>query len=366
MTEARAHEISAAARAIAARGVHAALIAGLLWLAPQASQADDELTLVWQAPAECPQHEKVRSLIDVHVPAERRPRGAWRVEGRIALEGSRYRLELRLQGPNGAAGRSVDAEQCGGLAEVAALLVAIALDPRSEETPAPQATSTTAEAAAATAPAGAQPPSERTSGAASPNTPEALPTTSAEGASPTAAASPPLRFRVTASANVSLEAGMLSALPGIGLEPQVELRYGALRAAAALGLWISGEASVPDYPQAAVSGKALIGQLSLGIEVFEPPLALVPRAVFEHGTIFLQASGITDPTPDDAAWTAAGGGIQLSYNLSKAFEVGLCALVLAPFVRPRADITTSTGELELFASGPVSARLSLGLTYVIY
>lgn len=318
----------------------------------------------------------MRSFIDQHAPAARRANGALHVEGHITRERSRYRLALHVRSRSGDAWRSVDADECTGMAEVAALLVAMSLDPRSdglEDGPTPQTAQP--DSSAPGKPTEAATSEQQASESVRPKA-SAIPTTSALEASPAPAAiaieeppsiaSDPQRISLAMGASASVEDGMLSAVPGVGLEPQFELRYGVLRAGASVGLWIAGQKSVEEYPRAAVASRAWVGQLSLGIDLFESALTLLPRAVFERGVIFLKASGITDSASDDAAWTAAGGGAQINYTLAEGFEVAFTVLVLAPFSRPRARITTDAGAREVFSSARVSGRLSLGLHYVIY
>ena len=98
------------------------LLTGAAWGAPAIS---------WEAPAGCPAEMEVRAQVDallagapadaardvqVHLRAEALPDGGWR-------------LQVTMSEPGGAGRRSLDAANCGELAEAAALLTAIAMHP---------------------------------------------------------------------------------------------------------------------------------------------------------------------------------------------------------------------------------------------
>jgi hypothetical protein len=94
----------------------------VLALEPIASAID----LQWDAPPECPQARDVAeriSALGVAADANAEVRGA------ITREGNRFRLALELATPAGRTRRTIDADRCELLAQSAAVVVAVALDP---------------------------------------------------------------------------------------------------------------------------------------------------------------------------------------------------------------------------------------------
>jgi hypothetical protein len=99
--------------------------------------------LHWSAPAECPDERVVTARLgDLLSSGPSRPATvAARVE---AVEGGRYRVELRIHGPDGESARTLVVEDCELAAGATALIAAVALDPGAvvrelEEPPEPEA-----------------------------------------------------------------------------------------------------------------------------------------------------------------------------------------------------------------------------------
>ncbi len=104
----------------------ALMLAALLLLAPAG------LRLEWQAPAECPDGEVLRArVVDLVGPAavEQTSLGA---RARVRGKPGRWTLELTLVRAGGEDRRTLGDPDCRALAEAAALVLAVAIDPRAQ------------------------------------------------------------------------------------------------------------------------------------------------------------------------------------------------------------------------------------------
>ena len=107
-------------------GVTAGLLAALVAAPAEAPP----LALAWRAPPACPDAADVLRRLDALVPTRPISAPGLRAEGLVAaLPGGSWRLELVLRGPGIDDARTIDANTCTTLADVAALLLAIAVAP---------------------------------------------------------------------------------------------------------------------------------------------------------------------------------------------------------------------------------------------
>ena len=93
----------------------------------QASEAP--LELVWRAPHGCPVEADVLERIRRYLPALEAVPAHVRAEARVMRSGARYRLVLSLRSGDTIARRRLEVDSCEAATDVAALLVALALDP---------------------------------------------------------------------------------------------------------------------------------------------------------------------------------------------------------------------------------------------
>jgi hypothetical protein len=101
-----------------------------LALALAAPPAPSDLDIEWDAPRDCPDASEVRARIDeLADPGGGRRSGAT-VQAQVHQEGERWILELTLDVPEGRARRSLDGASCEVVADAAALIVAVMLDPQ--------------------------------------------------------------------------------------------------------------------------------------------------------------------------------------------------------------------------------------------
>ncbi len=108
-------------------GVTAGLVAALA-VAPVGEPSP--FALDWRAPTACPDGAEVLLRLDALVPVRPIAAPGLHAEGRVGpVTGGTWRLELVLRGPGLDDARTIDASDCSALADVAALLLAIAVAP---------------------------------------------------------------------------------------------------------------------------------------------------------------------------------------------------------------------------------------------
>jgi hypothetical protein len=313
---------------------------------------------------------------------ERKITEGWRAEAHIVRKQAQFELELRLSKEGSEPARRIlRAASCAALADAAAVLTALALEPRptaagspSAEPPqlGPSAPATTGAVAAGETLESAPEPTTQAATAerAAPPRPAAqeasqtdAETIEIEEPEIRPAADSGRRIGVGLSAGARFDAGMLPA-PRPGLQARVELRV--LRIRAGLGIsWLPPIDGVPDaYPAASVRSSAILGDGWLGIAVLDGRLSLSPCAVLESGGLSLASLRIREPDERTFLWTAVGAGARASYRIFSGFELGLDAAGLAPFSRPRLWVRADEGDVTLFHAAAVAVRLSVSIGYV--
>ncbi|MBL9100740.1 MAG: hypothetical protein JNL82_07275 [Myxococcales bacterium] len=100
------------------------LLAAALFAAPAPG-----LQIDWQAPAECPGQAELRARVGSLVGAAAE-RTELRAAGRVVREGERWTLTLELVRAGSREARTLRDGACRGLAEAAAVVIAVAIDPR--------------------------------------------------------------------------------------------------------------------------------------------------------------------------------------------------------------------------------------------
>jgi len=158
-----------------AKRARLALCGAIAWLhafAPHAV-ADDSLQLAWQAPSECPSRAWVLSRVQRYLDAgvDMQASAQLRVEVEVRQEAGVMRARASIRSPYGEHGRSFGDPSCVVVADVAAFVIAQAIDPHVRADKAPltdadiaEAQRTSPRASADTAASGAPPGPESQSG----------------------------------------------------------------------------------------------------------------------------------------------------------------------------------------------------------
>lgn len=100
--------------------------------APSEGLPAPSVALTWQAPMTCPDRGGVLQRLHALAPTRPVARPGLRAEGLVSpLPDGIFRLQLTLRGPGLADQRAIEATDCTTLADVTALLIAIAIAPKS-------------------------------------------------------------------------------------------------------------------------------------------------------------------------------------------------------------------------------------------
>jgi hypothetical protein len=369
-----------ASRKVARHWLLITLVQGT-WLFAVHSVADDRdtLDLTWEAPRECPRREAVLAQVEARKPGNSDTVPGWEVRAQVTRTGAQYRLDLTFRGPNARpAQRSVSARDCAAVADAAAVLIVLALEPpapsptANDAPPAvsgsPAVTETRDRAAVAeTASAAENAPTNRQPANGGARQPPAAARTDLERAEAPAAVSgtgPGGRLVLELGAALSSGAGMLASSPRFGVRPHVGLWFGRVRAALGALVWLDSQSRAASYPRALLQDRALVGDLMVGFELTSGPLSLVPSVVIESGLVTFEPLGITAPSTRRVGWTALGAGVHGAYRVLGGFELTLDVFGLAPFERPRYLIRTARADVTLFESSALTIRASAGVAYV--
>lgn len=331
------------------------------------------LSIAWDVPAGCPDAAELERRIRRHLPEGYRGPGKVAASGTVEQQGGRYRLELRLSGTAGDARRSASAATCTALADLAALLVALALDPEASlSADQAQPEQNPLEAGAEQAPAktdaaplqsGSPPvqPSPAVPAPAPPREP-AQPPPPSEHVRFSHGEALPLAF--DAGAALRLEFGLLPQSPAFGVQLALGLRLGPVRVAGGLALFPDAEVRAERYAGARLIGSGLLGELAVRIELVRAPFSLAPVLSFEVGQLAVETRGISSPARGTALWTAAGLGAHAGVRIIGGLELGADFVALAPFARPSWFVRVESGDVPVFTSSSLVARIALGLTYL--
>ena len=326
-----------------------------LWLCLCAQPAR-ALDLVWDAPQGCPSRENVLNRIEVRAPAHA---AAWEAHAHVTRTASTYTLALSLHGPNAeTARREVTAASCEAIAEAAAVLIALALEPESteQETLEPPAAAISSEAKnpAARAQEASAPPQTSQPPATSETAPDTIPESSSHQLQ--------LKFELALAA--SLGTGMLPGGSRFAVRPELALRLGRVRAALGGAFWFSADSQAATYPRAQLSDHAWIGDVALGFDLIDTRIAFEPHLALEFGLHTLRTSGISTPAEARVSWAALGVGVRFAYRAWAGLGPVVELFGFAPLAPARFLVHTPAGTVALFEPAPVALRITAGLNYV--
>lgn len=310
--------------------------------------------IAWEAPPECPTQAAVEAQVAAMLAGSlRAPAPGTRLQFRVDRdERGRWRLRGALEGPDGPAERTLTARDCAALAEAAALIAAIAVDPQvvaPGEVPVPS--DIPADAPASEPPALVPDPP-----APAVPVPEVLspePSTPAEGpqpASPVDPPDPPARRRrgpgrrLPLAAELGVSAGLgLGALPRPAalLRLHLGLRGPLYRVGARATAWLPREAAAPGHPEVggrfwlASGGVYACAVLRAGA-VVEVPLC----GAFDVGALGGRGIGeLASAYSARSPWAGLSVGPGLHITVARRIAVQLAAEGLAVLARPRFEIT---------------------------
>ncbi len=295
----------------------------------------------WHAPPECPGQTELLADVAEILGRPLARDGRLRVEGRVepiaesSQHGSaRWRLDLRLASESGEQRRTLDAERCDELVDVAATLIAIAAaPPEPEPSPEPEPEPT---------------PEPEPSPEPEP-TPEPRPTTPTERS--------PWRGFVAAAAGLGL-----GPLPGPApvVTGGVGLFRGRARLEAEVDYWLVR--SVFSDQDSDAGGQIQLWAVTLR-GCFAPRVAALEFPICggaQAGQLLGRGVGVAEPRSSRMAWLSAelGAGVRVPVHPNVALRGDVALLV--PVLRPGFEIE-ALGELH--RAFPVGFSGGLGLEF---
>lgn len=355
----------------------AATLAGVAFSSsPSAAQehAAPAVTLAWEAPSECPSGQSVeREIVRLLGARPEHPGEGLTVEARVTTAASgRLLLTLTTRGPYGEARRELEAESCAALAETAALVIAMAIDPEAvarvqEEGPAaleaPADSSRGDDVGPVEEPsAPRQPPAptarmQRALALAAPTTvlsPEPPPPPR-EAPPADRGAGPPVRFVLAAGG-----------LVGVGVLP--EPSAGAFVAVGArvdlVELTLGGSFLAPTrvvretVPRERGAELGFASARARGCVLFVvAPVELGPCAAIDVGGMWGSGFGVDRPASGLTPWVAAALAAEGRAHFVDALGITLAVELGVPFLTPDFTLVRET----LHVASEVTFAASLGL-----
>lgn len=305
----------------------------------------------WEAPSECPARENVLARVARNLGRPAELRGVATI-----TRGARYELTLKLRVNDTDTERVIQADKCDSLADAAALLAAMAIDPtetlrRRADGPASGDASVGDDA------------SDVRESAPNPNVADAG--TSAAVAHSTdagrAEAESPAGLSAFVRAGGVLDTGTTpSVAPGAFLQGGLSLR--SFRTSLMLAVFGAAEARSPRTQTVGADLSLRTATLDGCFVPFawrpiEPSLCASATLDWVHATAF----GAFENLSEDVFWLTLGLSFETRAYLTRGFFLGA---VGGAFVPLRQRTFTITGEGGLFTPSPVSFRGSIGPGFV--
>jgi len=322
--------------------------------------------LTWEAPQDCPTADEVRAEIARLLGPSETSRGTIVARAVVVQEGEAFRLELRAADASagGAGGsRSLTGESCRTVADAAALIVALMIDP--EAVAVAQAGSPVVDApplAESTPPI--PPPAVEPVVPPSPSPPRAAPEETASGLAPvpvaaTTASSPLVRAESPAFVGAGI-VGDLGSLPGLAFGPSLHggLVFGALDLRLRL-LFLPPRRSAAEAPPTAAGDLWLFAG---GVAVCWTPLRarieLGACGGLEGGVMLGEGSGVTRSVRDGAPWIGPWAVARAAFEVTPWLAASVALEAMVPLNRP-AFVIEGVGTIH--RAGPVVGRLAPAL-----
>ena len=358
-------------------------------LAPRAEahpSAVERLRLTWSAAEGCPSEGEL--LAEVGKLLGDRANGEASkelipVKATVSREaGGSFVVRLETPGEGGTQARELRGATCKAVADAAALILALMIDPEAAMTPeeeAPIATKRTDEdqrGGSEKSPTNSEPTSpprpESAPHLRSSRPPSAAPaktkTQEPKRAAPSEAdPARPIELRLGAWAGADI--GSLPGLaPGFGASGSIA--FGAPRLSIGIALWPDNAATLAALPSAGSDVGLLAGEIGLCSALLQKPVEMAPCAAVEIGQLFAKGFGVSDPRRGASVWVALKGGGALVWRpFEKKYKhkynnpldhLGIAARIelVVPLVRPRFIIE---GIGPVHSPAALAGRGSLGI-----
>ncbi|WP_437546157.1 hypothetical protein WME97_41515 [Sorangium sp. So ce367] len=326
--------------------------------------------LDWIAPGECADRGRVLAEIEQRLGRSSEANGEPPLKARaVVSRNGRGSWDLRLSTTLGETTRSreLHGETCAELADAAALIIALAIDPDAASRGTP-----TAEPNTGAAPgdiSGADPGADGDPGAgasaaadASPDAPTAAEAPPAASPSPGASAAPaqgpsrPLELRGTLRASGVLDTASLPAVaPGAGIA--AGMLIGAVRVELS-GTYFGAQQAFVERTTMGGDVQLTTGGLRVCYAMRYRSIELGPCAGVEVGVMSADSFGAASPGSNRALWVAPHPGALATFTLSDRLRVPLTIDVPFPVTRDRFVLV---GIGAVHRSAAATLRASLGV-----
>ncbi|MBX3207130.1 MAG: hypothetical protein KF764_18935 [Labilithrix sp.] len=329
------------------RWARAAAVGGIVTSVTTVARAEAPpalpLELAWDAPAGCPDAAFVTARVEAILRGPPAAPVAVVARGTVERAGAAYHLALTLRTGDLEETRAFDAATCAALAEAAAVVVALAIDPSRDD-------------------------------ASTERTPPPEPTPAPEAPPPPPAARPKRNRSPTSPrppAPISRVALGLGGALGLGALPEASgavLVSGTLRLER-VRVGLLGSVTMPVSATFDRSAGATFHQLEAGAfgSYLVPigPVAIGPAANLELSHVRVRGFGIREPKLSTTFWPTAVVGARLEAKLASRLGLFSRADALFPIAAPAFSLATPEGSVRLHEPGLPALRLSLGLEIVL-
>jgi hypothetical protein len=322
------------------------------------------LTVDWSAPAGCPGEAELRAAAErlLGGPIEPRLSHSLVVHGRVTPRDERLVLTLETVDDGIRGERTLIGTTCQELTSAAALILALAVDPKAvaEHSGAPPDAAPSASATGDSAPPTADTPAPVV----------AVPTAITPLPAPARPERPTRPIHVTARIEAAV-VGDVGALPGPSLGPEVSATLGLdrFRLRPFVAYYAPRFAPANDSARPGAHGDVslLVGGLAGCYAAPLGALELAGCGAMEGGALFAIGVGFDIPREATPLWLAAGGAAEVLVPLAGALVLRVSAGAVAPFGRSPVRFLENTGNLQqIHRPWAVSARAAVGLGFAFW
>ncbi len=317
------------------------------------------LELAWNAPEGCPGASFVSGRVEHILRGSRvEPTG---VAARGTIEKTtdgRFRLSLVLRTGDVAETRELAARTCPALAQAAAVVIALFLDPHQDDpgvdAEPPEQPAPSDEPDGTTSPAPPDPPRPPR-----PPLTRAPRPSSTKASSSTAPSVPPVR--VAAGVGGALGSGVLPDVGG-GIVLSTTIRAGRFRAGVTGTYWLRQS---PTFRSQAGASFEMLEAGAFGAYLFPVgPVAIGPSVSAEVHHVRVEGFGIREPWARSTWWPAAGIGARFEAHLTTWLSVFARADAVVPIAAPTFTLATTSDAVRVHEPGPVASRATVGAEIV--
>jgi hypothetical protein len=344
------------------------------WSAGRAT-AETPLDLEWLAPPPCPDVAYVRAGVAGLLAGSSETGSRVGAVARVTSTAGEWSLDLTITRDGNVAHRTMKAASCPAVADAAALILALTIDPvhASLQARAPSSSPPDGGPLDAAHPPGVAsalplplpPPLPLPAPAPPPPAPPPAPPPRAPPPRAPPSAAPRARLEVGIKASADADLGSIPG-PALGIEGGLSLLYGRVRLEG-FGAYWPGETATAAISGAQGSLRATVhlaegGFLGCYLALKTARWELGPCLGLELGS--LSGSALLPPTasPTSAStlWSAARGDVRLSLRVVRRFALVLGVGVAVPLSRSPFDVAGPLGPVQVFEPGAVAGRASLG------